>query len=302
MLFSIIIPCYNVEAFLSECLDSVLSQSCVDWEAICVDDGSTDGTSAILDDYAARDSRFHVLSQSNKRQAAARNLAFRHAIGDYIVMLDSDDVLLPGFLQRLSDDILSNHPDLIAMNVEHWFPEKENLHIADRQYSHPSSRQFTSGRAYLEYFVGLKHWGPSGMFHVFKRAIQEKNDLWFTEGIFHEDDLFAPMLCYYADKVMIDVELNYCYRMRAGSTMHTRNLKNAYDLQVVAETLSQFWEKHGWENATSRSITYNEATLALQSFKSAGQPVSIFSPLFCLAWRNATWKRKIRLIHMLLYK
>lgn len=302
MLFSIIIPCYNVEAFLAECLDSVLSQSCTDWEAICVDDGSTDGTSAILADYAARDSRIHVLSQPNKRQAAARNFAMKYAHGDYVVMLDSDDVLFPGFLQQLHDDVEREQPDLIAINVEHWFPENDNLHVIDQQYSHPSSRQFASGRAYLEYFVGLKHWGPSGMFYVFRRSLQQQKGLWFCEGIYHEDDLFTPMLCFFAGKVMIDVELNYCYRMREGSTMHTRSLKNASDLQIVAEALSQFWKEQHWENAVSRSITFNEATLSLQSFRHLGLSVSLFSPLYHLAWRNATWKRKVRLIQLLIKK
>lgn len=77
MTFSIIIPVYNVAPYLRECLDSVLAQICTDWEweAICVDDGSTDGSGAILDEYAARDGRFKVIHQTNAGVSAARNAA-----------------------------------------------------------------------------------------------------------------------------------------------------------------------------------------------------------------------------------
>ena len=73
--FSIIIPVYNVAPYLRECLDSVLAQTLTDWEAICVDDGSTDGSGAILDEYAARDQRFRIIHQPNSGVSAARNVA-----------------------------------------------------------------------------------------------------------------------------------------------------------------------------------------------------------------------------------
>ena len=90
--FSIIIPVYNVAPYLRECLDSVLAQTLTDWEAICVDDGSTDGSGAILDEYAAKDKRFRVIHQKNAGVSAARNKALDEALGDWICFLDGDDV------------------------------------------------------------------------------------------------------------------------------------------------------------------------------------------------------------------
>ena len=81
MKFSIIIPVYNVAQYLRECLDSVLAQTFTDWEAICVDDGSTDGSGAILDEYAAKDWRFRVIHQDNAGVGFARNVALNVARG-----------------------------------------------------------------------------------------------------------------------------------------------------------------------------------------------------------------------------
>ena len=82
--FSIIIPVYNVAPYLRECLDSVIAQTFTDWEAICVDDGSTDGSGAILDEYAARDERF---------KSVARNAAIELMHGDWFLFVDADDVI-----------------------------------------------------------------------------------------------------------------------------------------------------------------------------------------------------------------
>ena len=89
--FSIIIPVYNVAPYLRECLDSVLAQTFTDWEAVCVDDGSTDGSGAILDEYAAKDKRLRVIHQENKGVGAARNLGLKKVKGNWILFLDGDD-------------------------------------------------------------------------------------------------------------------------------------------------------------------------------------------------------------------
>lgn len=100
--FSIIIPVYNVAPYLRECLDSVLAQTFTVWEAICVDDGSTDGSVRILDEYAAKDDRFSAFHQANSGVSAARNRGLDCARGSWILFLDGDDVLHPDTLSRLS--------------------------------------------------------------------------------------------------------------------------------------------------------------------------------------------------------
>lgn len=88
---SVVIPIYNTQSFLARCLDSVLAQTCSDWECILVNDGSTDGSASICEAYCRRDSRFLLKNQSNQGSAAARNNGMALARGEYLLFLDSDD-------------------------------------------------------------------------------------------------------------------------------------------------------------------------------------------------------------------
>ena len=99
-LVSVITPCYNGEKFLSETIESVISQSYPHWEMLIVDDGSTDGSASVAKKYAAMDSRITVMKQRNKGSAAARNKGIRHANGQYFALLDSDDLWDPHFLEK----------------------------------------------------------------------------------------------------------------------------------------------------------------------------------------------------------
>ncbi len=96
---SFIIPCYNVEKYVAGCLNSVLVQSVTDWEAICVNDGSKDGTLFVLEEYAKKDARIKVISQENGGLSAARNTALKVAQGQWLYYLDSDDVIAPWALE-----------------------------------------------------------------------------------------------------------------------------------------------------------------------------------------------------------
>ena len=118
--FSIVIPVYNVAPYLRECLDSVLAQTFSDWEAICVDDGSTDGSGAILDEYAARDSRFRVVHQPNAGVSAARNRALDAAVGEYVTFLDGDDAYESSWLESFWGPIKDTGADLVRLQVKFW--------------------------------------------------------------------------------------------------------------------------------------------------------------------------------------
>lgn len=114
---SIIIPVYRVEAYLHECLDSVLSQTYANWEAVCVDDGSPDGCGAILDEYAKRDDRFAVIHKQNEGVSVARNVALNRARGEYITFLDADDVVAPDWLENYWQVISSTGADMVRIRV-----------------------------------------------------------------------------------------------------------------------------------------------------------------------------------------
>ena len=120
MKFSIIIPVYNVARYLRECLDSVRTQVYTDWEAICVDDGSTVGSGAILEEYRLKDPRFQVIHQVNAGVSVARNAALGMASGEYLVYVDGDDYVSVDYLERLSDEIRKNsNPDILRLRGFH---------------------------------------------------------------------------------------------------------------------------------------------------------------------------------------
>lgn len=130
MRYSIIVPIYNARDYLRECLDSVLSQVCSDWECICVNDGSDDFSPFILDEYIKKDSRFKVVTNGHNGVGTARNAGVAVAKGDYVLFLDADDTLLPEALDGLSAetaDIVSFLPlkksgvfDSLAGNMIAW--------------------------------------------------------------------------------------------------------------------------------------------------------------------------------------
>ena len=119
--FSVIIPAHNTAQYLDRCLQSLQAQSFTDWEAVCVDDGSTDGTGALLDRYAAEDPRFLVLHQSQAGVSTARNEAFRKVSGQYVAYLDSDDFLHPQMLEICHDLAERDGSDVVAFDYDHSY-------------------------------------------------------------------------------------------------------------------------------------------------------------------------------------
>ena len=237
MKFSIIIPIYNVERYLRECLDSVLNQTFPDWEAICLNDGSTDNSGVILDEYAARDPRFKVVNQPNGGLSSARNTGLKAAQGEYVLFLDSDDWLEAYALDILADR--SNGEDLLCFSGRRYFEREENYNPADKL----PERHYSSGMDYYNdnalksrdfAFVCV-------VLRAYKRSYLEENGLRFREGIFHEDNLFTPLACYYARKVTTINECLYNYRVRGESITTTFNPKRLKDLMGTANELAAFF-------------------------------------------------------------
>lgn len=114
---SVIIPVYNVERYLGECLDSILGQTLKDIEVLCVDDGSTDGSDAVLDGYAARDPRVRVVRQANAGAGPARNAGLAVARGEYVAFCDPDDFCRPDMLARLYAEAVRGNCDLVVSGM-----------------------------------------------------------------------------------------------------------------------------------------------------------------------------------------
>lgn len=116
---SVIIPIYNVEKYLARALDSLLAQTHTNWEAILVDDGSTDNSAAIAENYCKKDNRFHLTKQKNQGQAVARNIALNMISGDYVMYLDPDDMLHPQAMEICINASLRDSSDMVTFTYDH---------------------------------------------------------------------------------------------------------------------------------------------------------------------------------------
>lgn len=265
MKFSIIIPVYNVEPYLRECLDSVLQQSFADWEAVCVNDGSTDNSAAILEEYGHKDGRFKVVNQPNGGLSAARNMGLKAATGEYVLFLDSDDWLEGNALERVSESLTDE--DMLCFSGRRFFEKESRYHDADQL----QPRSYATGMDYYnENALSVRDFAfVCVVLRAYKRKFLLSHELWFKEGIFHEDNLFTPLACYYAGKVRVINDCLYDYRVRANSITTTGSVKRCRDLLGTANTLAAFFlPKQGFDKTiVCRAITHHYQSVFVNASK-----------------------------------
>ena len=205
---SVIIPIYNVEEYLEECLDSVISQTLQEIEIICINDGSPDNSLAILERYAAKDKRVHVLSQNNQGQGAARNRGLEEATGKYVYFMDSDDYLTEiTSLQIMYEVIDKNGLDMLSFNFKR-VGIIEEIHICDI-----AVHTIMDGKEYMqEEGVLVMPW-----LRLLRRGLLEDMDDIYLPYIRHDDAEFFPRLCCTAKKVEHIEDVLIAWRQREGS-------------------------------------------------------------------------------------
>lgn len=214
--FSIIIPVYNVRRYLGDALDSVLSQTETSWECICVDDGSTDGSGAILDGYAAKDPRFKVMHQENQGVGASRNVAIRMATGKWICFLDPDDILSTSALSCFYRCVLEcPEADLVRYRV---------LRFNDGERIGPAARPETC-RLMVRHIGHLisKSDVQCGTFVRYACRRDVHGDVFFDEGLLVGEDRKYSAELFSRAKICVDIDaVGYWYRRRPGSVLLSR--------------------------------------------------------------------------------
>ncbi len=234
--FSIIVPVYNVQNYLLHCLESIKGQTYNNYEVICVNDGSTDGSDIILQEFCSQLQNYKVVSQKNKGLSAARNTGINASKGEYLFFLDSDDWIEEDTLEQLYSEI--NSEDIICFNAR---KVKDNgILIGEDKYE---AKLYQSGWDYYnEYALKASEVHFVCVWQrVYKRSFIINNELCFYEGIYHEDNLFTPITLYNAKSLKVVSGCYYNYRVREGSIAQTSSLKHAEDIICVANHLSDFF-------------------------------------------------------------
>lgn len=235
--FSIVIPVYNVAPYLRECLNSVLAQTCGDWEALCVDDGSTDGSGTILDEYAVKDARFKVIHQPNAGVSAARNAALDRAEGEWLCFLDADDKVECHWLEDIADGA-KRHPevDWIRTSYRDWLEGME-----PKPWPEKSPHRTTEGIYHNIPSVVWQQMSAAGfiVLNVYKRSVV--GDLRFDTSIwFAEDACFSADYMHRSKLLLTIPNDSYRYRLRTDSATHV--LKTFADTAIALGNILRRWE------------------------------------------------------------
>lgn len=242
-LITIIVPVYNVEKYLDECLKSLSCQTFSDYEIICVNDGSTDGSRRILTEWESKIPYMRVIDRENGGLSAARNTGLETARGEYVVFVDSDDWVEPAMLSQLANEM--NGTDIICFacrrtdNNSYDILKPENNKGWDYYNQHALESRIVP-------FVCI--WQ-----RCYRREFLMANHLQFREGILHEDNEFTPRVCLRAKSVKVIPDVLYNYRVRPGSIMTTRSLKNKESLITIGNELSELFAN---ETGIDRTVVY----------------------------------------------
>lgn len=215
-LASIIIPVYNAEPYLCQCLDSALNQTYKNIEVLVVDDGSTDNSGKICDSYC-RDSRVTVFHQSNAGLSAARNTALNHVKGEYIFFLDSDDFVAPDFVSRAVASLETNHADIVLFNYFEYIQTDSGFQrklIEETERLHGDFSLISLQKKMITADILCAVWNKGYRKHLFKNVL-------FPEGEWLEDMAIVPPLFLKAKKINVITNPLYYYRIHNLSYMHS---------------------------------------------------------------------------------
>ena len=260
MKLSIVIPVYNTQSWLPKCLDSLLpkeaerngagSEICPDLELVCVNDGSTDGSGAILRDYAGRYPAFITLIETpNGGLGHARNAGLEAAKGEYVLFVDSDDWLAPGAAEEMLET-LNRNPGVDAVVFDLMYVDGEGNELRCMQGTeHESEFSFASDPTFL--------FSPHNAVNkLWKRELFLASGIRFPDRMWFEDLATVPKLCLQLKRILPVRRAWYRYYQRPGSIMSAAQAARNLDMLSVAETVERYYREEGAFERCLPELTY----------------------------------------------
>lgn len=262
--FDLIVPIYNIESELENCLSSLYHQTYPYFKVLMIDDGSSDGSHQIAKRYAQMDSRFLYFYKENGGLSDARNFGFARTAGDYVLFIDGDDAIEDNALELLQKQLIQTSLDVLEFNA--WYVENgKKTSLYNNQYI--DSGVVKNG---YDYFVDNVRAGcmySAVWSKVIKRSFLQESQLVFEKGLLHEDELWTPQLYLKAERIMyLDIPL-YHYVQRAGSIMHQSNRnKNVQDIRKIYYQLEKIYQAQNLSQSQYRVLMSYLARKMLGSF------------------------------------
>ena len=239
-LISVIVPIYNVEKYLSQCIDSIINQTYKNIEIILVDDGSPDSCDEICDEYAKKDDRIKVIHKENGGLSDARNHGIDLATGKYIAFVDSDDYINEQYLEKLYNAIIDNNTQVSQCNF--IIVEDNKNEILKRGYT--GNIKTKSGYNMIKEISTKKCWENIIICNKLYSA-KLFNDIRFPVGKIHEDEFVTPKILYNVDNIAIVKEYLYNYRKNQNSITGKNFKIERLDVLEAYEERLYFFEQRG---------------------------------------------------------
>lgn len=235
---SVVIPIYNSQQYLGECLNTVVNQTLYDIEIICINDGSTDNSSKILSSFAQRDNRIKVFSQINKGVSIARNRGIEIASGEYISFVDSDDYLDLDYFEKLYNTAKKYDADISAGSVLRIKGKK-------KKYLVKQNREIITSDIKKKYkLLRLPNWSFSCC-KLYKTKTLKDSNIFFEENVFYEDIVFINTIVHEFHKLVTVPNVKYYYRIHSSSITNSISQKHKDDLKNAAIAIQKYvQEKH----------------------------------------------------------
>lgn len=278
---SIVIPVYNVEEYLNECIDSILGQEFSDYEVILVNDGSTDNSGRICESYSTKYSCIKTIHKKNGGLSDARNKGVENASGEFILFIDSDDYIFKGALENIANTVFeAPEVDVVFFDAVKLFPGKRLIPLNDG-YKKPEIFM-KSQKDVLNHLSNLSKFPGSACTKLVRRQLIEEESLFFKKGLLSEDIDWTIRLLLSAQKYNYCQYNCYCYRQnRKGSITTTVNFNNLKDLfRIIKE-----WGRKPGEN--SRHYEY-------QVYINAFLAYEYMVAIFLFGYMDINNKKKIK--------
>ena len=250
---SVIVPVYQVEQYLRQCLDSILNQTFRDIEVILVDDGSMDNSGKTCDEYALKDNRVKVIHTSNIRAAGARNLGLDHMTGKYFMFVDSDDCISPNMIEKLYTKAKQTDSDIVCCNYRYfWEENREKDYCTEfKEETLNCSEIFYIRKNERNYGYWTVVWNK-----LYKTETIGK--LRFRTGKYFEDEFFAN------DLYQMDMRINtvsdclYDYRQHKNSTMQKKSAMKYFDLiEAFQERMQIYLDQNMYPDQAYKVLIYS---------------------------------------------
>lgn len=254
-MISIIIPVYNVSQYLNECIQSVINQSYQNFECILIDDGSSDGSEIICDQWTQHDNRIRVIHQPNQGVSKARNKGIAEAQGEYIAFIDSDDWIDSNYLNTLLRPIEESNVDLVVCGLQQHYSNETFKNYSYKTGIIHIERQDT--KAFTDINKKFLLFGP--VIKLYKRTIIQTHNIHFPpEYTYGEDLLFNYNYLEYVKVIYIIDQCLYHYRIIGNGTLSSIKRINQFEIDYAQWNILKdfFYRKNLW-NDYSTSYLYH---------------------------------------------